>query len=139
MRYRANVGSTRQARQRFHNLGKLGTLTAISGERYRASGVTQEVVRVCGRRGTARFAGLCWSYSGEGPRGLRDLLLFCGAQPWVAHQVAFEAPRNYPDLGKDWELILTHDRVSYYASGRLVWWRPVSDAWVDYAPVEMIA
>lgn len=109
LRYRCDVGSTREARQRFHNVARLGDIFYVSGVRYRArcnyGMVTAEVVRVKGHYGTARFRGLCWGYSGEGPRGLRDLLQFIGLTSNIAETVAFDAPRQ-DKPGTDWEIII---------------------------------
>jgi hypothetical protein len=62
----------------------------------------REAVLVKGTRGSARFEGFCWGYGGEGPRGLRNLLLMLGVPIGVAEQVAFEKQRK-DKCGTDWE------------------------------------
>ena len=63
-----------------------------------------EAVLVKGTHGTARFEGLCWGYTGEGPRGLRNLLLMLGVPIGMAYQLAFNKQRRDDhDYGTDWE------------------------------------
>lgn len=111
-RYRCSAGSTRDARKRFHNLAKIGRILKIEAVRYTAnckmpSGtfapITIEAYRFTGTNGTARFTGLCHSYSGEGPHGLRDLLQFAGLKKAHADLVAFQTTRHQ-DNGTDWTL-----------------------------------
>src|SRR5262252_4647854 len=104
-RYRCEQGTTRQARPRFAKCSRLGNILSIEGRRYRSNGITHERVFVTGTHGTARFDGLCWGYSGEGPRGVRDLLLFLGLNRILAEQVAFKAPRG-AECGTDWRINL---------------------------------
>ena len=74
---------------------------------------TYEVVMVYGDKGTARFSGCCWGYSGEGPRTTHMLLLKCGVPKDVADIIAFQIERKQT-VGIDWELDLTkyHQNVA---------------------------
>jgi len=112
-RYRDTGGSTATSLQRIKHIQKLGKIKSIRGYRYSTvlskdfdnptpiSGL--ERVIITGENGSARFNGFCWSYQGEGPRGLVKLLQHCGVPQNVAEKVAFNAPRNSKD-GTDWAL-----------------------------------
>jgi hypothetical protein len=63
---------------------------------------TREAVMVIGTRGSARFEGFLWGYGGEGPHGLRNLLLMLGVPIGVAKHVAFDKTRQ-DECGTDWE------------------------------------
>jgi len=140
-RYRCEKGTTRQARPMFAKCSRLGNILSIEGRRYKSKGITHERVFVTGTHGTARFDGLCWGYGGEGPRGVRDLLLFLGLNSVLAEQVAFKAPRH-ERLGTDWSIKLgrnisglpiaitfcgeQEDETSYYSSAYFLAVRPVA-------------
>ena len=72
------------------------------GEAERVIMQSREAVMVKGTRGSARFEGFCWGYGGEGPRGLRNLLLMLGVPIGAAEKLAFGSTRKY-DHGTDWE------------------------------------
>lgn len=102
-RYRDNRGSTFHSRKAMTHLTKLGTIQKVRGYRYHGRYHTShEGVMVHGENGTARFNGFCWGYSGEGPRGLIDLLIHLGLPRYAAQMVAFETERLCPKLGNDW-------------------------------------
>src|SRR5262252_11104704 len=140
-RYRCEQGTTRQARPRFAKCSRLGNILSIEGRRYRSNGITHERVFVTGTHGTARFDGLCWGYAGEGPRGLRDLLMFLGLIDFLAESVAFTAPRT-ERLGTDWSIKLgrneaglpialtfnhdTESKTAYFSSAYFLAVRPVA-------------
>ena len=115
-RYRDNsCGVTRISLERMRkHLRKIGRPQVVRAYRFRSkrqyrlaqlqqyTEVTREAVLVKGTRGTARFEGFCWGYGGEGPRGLRNLLLMLGVPVGVAMQIAFEKQRK-DECGTDWE------------------------------------
>lgn len=113
MRYICEAGASYRARQRFHNVNRLGRITKIIGKRYRATRGkvgekwtnTFERVVVYGVNGTARFDGCCWGYGGEGPRALVELLILCGVDKDSAEKVAFESTRK-DECGIDWTITL---------------------------------
>lgn len=54
----------------------MGKIKYIKGYRYRGRyGASHEAVLVVGEKGSIRFGGLLWGYSGEGPRGLHELFV----------------------------------------------------------------
>lgn len=75
-RYRDNSGTTRKSLERAKlHLSKIGTPLYIRGYIYHGRYDTNHVgVMVHGTKGTARFSGFAWGYSGEGVRGLREFL-----------------------------------------------------------------
>lgn len=107
-RYRNEQHTTRHARQNFHRVSRLGRILRVKGYRFTSARkntggipVQREYVLVVGENGSCRFSGLCWGYSGEGPRGLADLITHLGA-PGVAYGVS-RSFRGDQD-GTDWEL-----------------------------------
>jgi hypothetical protein len=112
-RYRCEVGSTPRALNKLNKVDKLGTILKVQGYRFRSTrkigdqvyNTTHERVMVYGRNGTARFDGFCWSYCGEGPHGLVELLLKVGVPKKWAEAVAFGAPRRN-EVGTDWSIHL---------------------------------
>ncbi len=106
-RYRCEQGTTRKALNRLKFLQKLGTIIKIQGKRFLSKkkdyAAIQERVFVKGTNGTARFDGFCWSYQGEGPHGLVQLLQAAGVDPTTAKNTAFHAPRGQ-NPGVDWEI-----------------------------------
>jgi hypothetical protein len=96
--------STRHNRDRFDRIKRLGKIKYIKGYRYFGRYHTfHEAVLVVGEKGSIRFGGLLWGYSGEGPRGLRELLVKVGVAETVADEIAFTTPR-LNTLGEDWRL-----------------------------------
>jgi hypothetical protein len=112
-RYRDNsCGVTRISLERMkRHLQKIGVPKIVRGYRFVSTRrhdsmvhtTDREAVLVIGTKGSARFEGLCWGYGGEGPRGLRDLLVECGLPNEQAEKVAFESHRS-DDCGTDWEI-----------------------------------
>lgn len=85
------------------NLAKLGEVSEIRGYRYtstRSAGFTvpytaqHECILVKGPKGTQRYEGLLYSYFGEGPRGLVQILKACGFNQQAAEAIAFYTPRG---------------------------------------------
>lgn len=107
MRYRYEGGTTHGAETRFDKvIAKLGTITEIRAYRYIGRYDTDhEAILVRGTNGTARFSGLLWGYSGQGPRGTHALLLKLGVDPALAWKLAFQTPRQ-KIIGTDWRLQL---------------------------------
>jgi hypothetical protein len=144
-RYRCEKGTTRAARAMFHKCAKLGAISEVRGVRYYARhiGATQERVFVVGPYGTARFDGLCWGYGGEGPHGLRDLLMFLGLGRDVAEAVAFRAPR-LSECGVDWRVSFRPERgqplaVSLYSADEVETTYHNEDALLPLRPVDLLA
>lgn len=117
LRYRDNAcGITRISLDRLHNIKKLGKLHKIRGYRWRSTRTAgfsspcttdHEGVLVYGEHGTARYSGVLWSYFGQGPRGLIELLKICGISEEFAKQISYNSPRgNFP--GTDWTVV-NHD------------------------------
>ena len=93
------------------NLDKIGDVKEIRGYRFTSTRkmgndtytTDHECVLVRGTKGTARFQGFLWGYSGEGPRGLVQLLECCGLSHNAAWTVAYKTPRRMRD-GIDWSI-----------------------------------
>jgi hypothetical protein len=119
LRYRDHAcGLTRISLKALKNLSKLGKLTKIKGYRFRSRRTagytypiitTHEAVLIYGKNGQARYEGVLWGYSGQGPRGLVELLLVCGINKSLAENTAFHSERR-DTIGIDWEL----HRISGY-------------------------
>lgn len=113
-RYRCETGATRKALERLDKLKNIGAVVKIKGYRFRSnrkdnngnwwSGLHERVM-VYGTDGTARFSDFLWGYGGEGPRGLVELLLRCGASKEWAESIAFYSERKN-EVGTDWEIQL---------------------------------
>ena len=74
-RYRDGRGCTRDSLARRKHLPKIGQVVEIQGKRWNGKYRHTEGVLVKGTNGSCRFGGYCWGYSGEGPRGLVELLV----------------------------------------------------------------
>ena len=117
IRYRRKACSTNQAIAKFDHIARLGQIKMIVAKRFRAarpklgitSPITHECIMVYGEHGTARFEGLCWGYSGEGPRGTHALLKKCGVPEPLGTEAAFKTPRM-DNEGVDW--IITNNGVA---------------------------
>lgn len=95
--------STQMCRERFHKIEKLGNIKFVKGYRYFGRYHTShEAVLVVGENGSARFGGLLWGYNGQGPNGLKDLLLKLHVPEDKAEFIA----RIYrsTNIGEDWRL-----------------------------------
>jgi len=98
--------STKMCQDRFGRIEKLGKIKLVRGYRYFGRyNTSHEAVLVVGENGTARFGGLLWGYGGEGPRGLRELLLKLNVPKEQAESIAFNTPRK-DEVGEDWRLVL---------------------------------
>jgi hypothetical protein len=106
IRYRDNAGCTQHSIARFtKHIGRLGKLSYIKGYRYRGRyQAIHEGVLIRGENGTLRFNGFCWGYGGEGPHGLKTILLKLGVDEPIAHQTAFHTPRRWPDIEEAWRI-----------------------------------
>ncbi len=107
-RYRWD-GASYGAEKRFARIvARLGCIKYIRGYRYHGRyNTSHEAVLVVGEHGSARFHGVCWGYSGQGPRTLAKLLELCGMSQRHAAMVANSPRREHRDLGDDWRL--THE------------------------------
>lgn len=85
--------------------------TTTQTSRWRENGVVRksepltidrEYLYVYGDKGYARFNGVCWGYSGEGPRTVYKILTMCGLDNATAMRLAFESRRLNED-GMSWE------------------------------------
>jgi hypothetical protein len=88
-------------------LSKIGRPIEVKGYTYWGRYDTDHAaVMVKGTRGTARFEGFSWGYSGEGPHGLRTLLMRLGLTKEAAELVAFHGPSwtTYP-LAVHWRVM----------------------------------
>lgn len=100
-----NDRSTRHNRDSFDRIERLGRIKYVKGYRYFGRYQTShEAVLVVGEHGSIRFGGLLWGYIGEGPRGLRELLVKIGVPEQAADNIAFNTPR-LNTLGEDWRLV----------------------------------
>jgi hypothetical protein len=118
-RYRCEGHTTWNARKNFNRVGVLGKIKRVKGYRFTScrknnsnQPVQHEYVLVVGENGSCRFSGLCWSYSGEGPSGLCELLKLLGIGKDMAEQVAYHSYRGQHD-GTDWELKFRDGQFSY--------------------------
>jgi len=105
-------GATKRSTNRFHHLDKIGTPLMVKAYRFNSArgnegnqSIKREAILVKGSNGSARFEGLCWGYYGEGPRGLKQLLLKLGIPQKRAELLANESDRG-DDVGTDWEYAL---------------------------------
>jgi len=102
-RYRWD-GASSGARKRFERLVKrLGHIKYVRGYRWQGRWGKREGVLLVGENGSARFQGVCWGYSGEGPRTLINLLIELGVSLELANAIGYEAKRG-DDVGDDWRL-----------------------------------
>jgi len=118
MRLRYDL-STRNNQERFTRIKRVGKIKYIKGYRYIGRyGASHEAVLVVGEKGSIRFGGLLWGYSGEGPRGLHELLVLLGVPDEVAANIAFKTPRKMT-VGEDWRLVpaweFTHSGRRFHA------------------------
>ncbi len=74
----------------------------------------REYVYVYGDKGYARFNGVCWAYSGEGPRAVQKILTLCGVNSDTAWMLAFNSKRLNHD-GVSWEINLDSNEVKIAA------------------------
>lgn len=124
LRLRFNGGSTYKAlayaEERLHRLGRVHEvkayrLTTTQTDRWQESGkrasssvrTDREYILIKGEYGTMRLTGLCWGYSGEGPRGLHRLLMLCGMDDAAAQRWAFKTER-LDDDGLAWVAPVRH-------------------------------
>ena len=123
--------STAMCEARFDKVKKLGKLRYVKGYRYFGRYyTTHEAVLVVGEHGSVRFGGLLWGYFGQGPRGLRSLLMNIGLTKEVAEEISFGSDR-LSELGEDWRYdfgdfprlrgVFSGEKlVKIYNSGRVV-------------------
>ena len=112
-RYRDGAGCTRISLERVEkHLAKIGQVVEIQGKRWSGKYRHQEGVLVKGVNGTCRFTGFNHGYSGEGPRGLVQLLVRLGIDQQVAETVAFRTPRHDQD-GIDWKITFPGGDVAF--------------------------
>lgn len=104
LRYRDHShGITNNSLRKAHNnLHKLGTVTEIRGYRFTSTGkagypIQHEAVLLKGPHGSMRFEGFLWGYTGEGPRGLVQLLKACGFTQSAALTIAYYTERKNED------------------------------------------
>lgn len=108
IRYRENAGYTKRSIDRFtKHIGRLGKLSYVKGYRYRGRyQAIHEGVLIKGENGTIRLSGLCWGYGGEGPHGLKTVLMALGVAEPIAHTTAFHTARLWPTIEESWRISL---------------------------------
>ena len=112
--------STQMCEDRFERISRIGLLKSITGYRYFGRYHTfHEAVMIRGDKGSIRFGGLLWGYSGQGPRGLKNLLtnLF-GNHPWI-DDIVYNTKRKNSLKKKDvsWKISLENrviDTITIY-------------------------
>lgn len=109
IRYRDNsLGSSKISLERAKkHLGRLGSVTEIRGYRYTTIRSAKdpsmpfqgqyEAMMVVGPKGSMRFSGVSWGYSGYGPRAAIQILMACGLTEAAAMAVAFGTERKSDD------------------------------------------
>lgn len=110
-RYR-NDRSTRSNIEVFDRvLNKLGKIKTVRAVVYRNKHkVETETILVRGENGYARFGGLNWGYSGEGPRGTQELLKKLGVNQDVASWIA-TATTNF-EIGEVWKITFDDNKIA---------------------------
>lgn len=102
-RYREMSGGTSTSIARFKkHIHKIGKLRCIKGYRFHGRYRHTERVIFCGDKGSCRFLGFMWGYSGTGPRGLIEVLMHLGLSKEYAEFVA-QSPR-LENVGTDWKV-----------------------------------
>ena len=108
-------GYTRISLRSMKHLPKVGRVRTVKGYTYystRRAGFdspftsNHTAVAVLGDKGSIRMEGLCWGYSGEGPRGLQKLFDLLGIDE-DARTIA-EAPTNQ-DTRVYWQIDIDKD------------------------------
>ena len=107
-RYR-NDRSTRSNIEVFDRvLNKLGRIKTVRAVVYRNKyRVETETILVRGENGYARFGGLNWGYSGEGPRGTQQLLKKLGVNQEIANFLCFNETTF--ELGEVWKITFNNN------------------------------
>lgn len=105
-RYRDNSGSTsRSLVAAKRHLSKVGKIHTIRGYVYYGKYSTNHVaVLVKGENGSARFSGFSWGYSGEGVRGLRQLLNSLSIDGQEIDRVIESSWDGWSKLGEVWKI-----------------------------------
>jgi hypothetical protein len=92
-------GNTRRSLKVLKHVKKVGKPLYVKGYFYRApDGSIHNAVMLVGDKGTVRFSGFSWGYSGEGSRGLNELFRVLG----LSHLDATD--RNHMGAWPDWTL-----------------------------------
>lgn len=120
--YRYEHGSSsRVAKYAPRHIRRLGKITRIIGYRFfskrTTNGIvwsnTHERVKFIGENGYCIFDGVCWGYSGQGPRTLRDLLMVAGIQDEIIlSSICFNSRRN-DKVGIDWEICIDENHIKF--------------------------
>jgi len=97
-----SIASRHTAKRAGHIIPKLGRILSVEGVRFKSRNGTREAVKVTGENGTALIGGVCWSYRGEGPHALVEVLKLAGIYQNPAEYIAFETKR-LDDVGTDWK------------------------------------
>lgn len=96
--------------------------TSTQTDRWREKGQVRKVsvttwreyLHIFGDKGCARIQGVCWGYSGEGPRATHKILMLCGLDDATARRLAFESKRLDHD-GISWDIDVVTGEVEIAA------------------------
>jgi hypothetical protein len=115
VRYQGSECETKKTPQQARrHIPRLGKIIKIEGVRFisrRSSAcrgyptpltTNHEAVRIHGENGYVRLSGVCWSYPGNGPHALVQVLEICGLPRADAEKIAFKSNRNDKPM-VDWE------------------------------------
>jgi len=119
-RYRdKTAGGTARCLSRMIHLAKIGRLRYIRGVTFTNKyGVAQVAVIVRGTEGYVRLEGVNWGYSGEGPRGLRELFeryrIPSSLAAHIAHCIPDAGNKTVPNkLVEYWRLTVDEHHESF--------------------------
>lgn len=100
IRYRYNGGTTRRAiKYSLKHIPRLGDIKEVRATRVG----WREYITFIGSLGSVRILGFSWGYSGEGPRGLCEVLTKIGVFCKIAEYVSKGCARAHCP-GTDWKL-----------------------------------
>lgn len=111
-------GITQKSIKAMKHLHKVGEVQSIKGYLYRGHNQNQHIgVLVKGDKGTIRFGGFAWGYSGEGPRGLRHLFDVIGVSkeicPYDSRVFGHSPNFRKEDIGDYWKITKEEDSFKF--------------------------
>lgn len=100
-------GVTQRSLRSMRHLSKVGKLRYVRGYLYLHNGIVSCAVLVRGEKGSIRFGGFSWGYSGEGSRGLNELFDRLGVNIDATTDRLGEWPGfQREEVGQKWRLEL---------------------------------
>lgn len=101
-------GNTNVSLKAMKHLSKIGKPLKVRGYVYRGRHNTQHVaVMVHGDKGTIRFGGFSWGYTGQGSRGLNELFKVLGINKNACtHDLGSWPDWTVNDIGEKWVLYI---------------------------------